>query len=240
MIAATHKEKTLAIVHDTGCMAVPDTKYFDMTYWRSQQALSGVAAGRGNAWFINAPFGPVVLRQYLRGGWAARVSREQYFFTTVQSSRPFREFHILAALLELGLPVPRPVAALCIHKGFLSSGALLTATISGATTLADTLPGAGSRGVNIEAPWGSIGRCIRKFHKAGVWHADLNARNILLDSAQQVYLIDFDRARLTASKAINGEGNLNRLKRSLSKLWPVSDSQALHPAWEQLMAGYDE
>ena len=240
MNAAIHKEKTLAIIYDDTHTALPDAKYFDIAYWRSQQALEDIAVGRGNTWFLNAPFGPVVLRHYLRGGWAARVSRDRYFFTSIDNSRPFREFQILAAMLELDLPVPKPVAALCRHKGLMSSGALLTGTIAGAQTLADFLPGGGSFNENTVVPWVNIGKCIRRFHNAGVWHADLNARNILLDSSSQVYLIDFDRARLTPSRAVNGEGNLNRLKRSLRKLWPTSHSQTLQPAWDQIKAGYHE
>lgn len=237
--AAIHNGKALAIVYDAGRMGVPDAKYFDIEYWRAQQALTDVAVGRGNTWYINAPFGPVVLRHYLRGGWAARVSREHYIFTTVHRSRPFREFHILVDLLGLDLPVPVPVAALCRHKGILSSGALITQTISGAQTLADILPGTGSARANNAVPWAEIGECIRRFHTAGVWHADLNARNIMLDAVQRVYLIDFDHSRLTVGKAINGEGNLNRLKRSLDKLWPASHINDLQPAWDRLKSGYD-
>jgi 3-deoxy-D-manno-octulosonic acid kinase len=43
--------------------------------------------------------------------------------------------------------------------------------------------------------WIAVGRCIRRFHDAGVHHADLNAHNILL-TPEQVYLIDFDRGTL--------------------------------------------
>jgi len=240
MNAAIHKEKTLAIIYDDTRIASPDAKFFDLAYWRSQQALKNVAAGRGNTWFINAPFGQVVLRDYLRGGWAARVSRDHYFFTSIHSSRPFREFKILAAMLEMDLPVPRPFAALCRHRSMLSSGSLLTGTITGAQTLADFLPGGGYFNEDTVLPWANIGKCIRRFHNAGVWHADLNARNILLDPEQRVYLIDFDRARLTPSKVVKGEGNLNRLMRSLKKLWSTPHSQALQSAWDQLQVGYDE
>jgi len=238
MIPTVHKEKALAIAYDAERIELPDAKYFDAEYWRSQRTLTGAAVGRGSSWFIDAPFGPVVLRQYLRGGWVARVSHKHYFFTTIYRSRPIREFFILASLVDLGLPVPRPIAALCRHKGILSSGALITETIEGAQTLADILPGARSEPAVGDELWVSIGKCIRKFHNAGLWHADLNARNILLDSARQVYVIDFDRARLTPAKKVHGKRNLNRLKRSLTKLWPETQLSALQPAWDHLRAGY--
>ena len=235
MKTVIHKQRSLAIAYDASLMDTPEPDYFNVDYWKSRQALIGEAVGRGSAWFINAPFGPVVLRQYLRGGWVAKLSRQSYLFTTVSRSRPFREYHLLADLYEQGLPVPRRVAAICEYHGLVSSGSLMMVRIPSAQTFADLLPA----GPDFDAGlWESVGRCIRRFHDAGVWHADLNARNILLDADLQVFLIDFDRARFTQGKAINGQGNLNRLKRSLVKLWPTEELSTLQPAWLQLEAAY--
>jgi len=230
-----HKEKSWAVAYDASLMGVPGPDYFSVDYWRARQALKGAAIGRGSAWYIEAPHGPVVLRHYLRGGWAATFSRQNYFFTGVSSSRPFREYHVLNELYAKGLPVPRPVAALCQHHGVVSTGAIITAHIQSTTTLADSLSGGGVA----EDTWTRVGRCIRKFHDAGAWHADLNARNILLDEDLEVYLIDFDRARFNPGKPVNGEGNLNRLKRSLQKIWTLEKLPALQAAWNELKAGYD-
>ena len=238
MKSVIRKENSTAIVYDANLLETPAVEYFSVDHWASKQALVGEAVGRGSAWFINTASGPVVLRQYLRGGWVAKISRQSYFFTTVSRSRPFREYHLLADLYDLDLPVPKPVAALCEFHGIISSGALMTVRIASARTLADVLPG-NNGGDHIDADcWAGIGHCIRRFHDAGVWHADLNARNILLDADLQVFLIDFDRARFTPGKAINGEGNLKRLKRSLSKLWPTDELSAMHSAWAQLKAAY--
>ena len=232
----THKEKSFAIAYDASLMDVPGVDYFSVNFWRSQQAITGEAIGRGSAWFIETPHGPVVLRHYLRGGWAAKFSRQGYLFTGVSRSRPFREYHLLVDLHTKGLPVPRPVAALCQHHGMVSTGAIMTSCITSSETLADILMGESL----VEGIWASVGKCIRRFHDAGVWHADLNARNILLDKAHQVFLIDFDRARYSPGKPVNPEGNLNRLKRSMVKLWPTRDMSAVRLAWAELKAGYDE
>jgi 3-deoxy-D-manno-octulosonic acid kinase len=231
-----HKEKSWAVAYDAGLMETPGLEYFDVDCWRSRQALTGQAVGRGSAWFIEAPFGPVVLRRYLRGGWAAVISRENYFFTGVSRSRPFREYHLLVELFAQGLPVPQPVAALCQHRGLIATGAIMTMRIAATRTVADMISG---DGVDADI-WANIGRCIRRFHEVGVWHADLNARNILLDAESQVFLIDFDRARCRPGQRVNGEGNLNRLRRSLAKLWPANETSALQLAWTELRAGYDE
>jgi 3-deoxy-D-manno-octulosonic acid kinase len=238
MQTVIHKEKSLAIAYDASIMDFPGVEYFSVDFWSSRQALVGEAVGRGGAWFIETPSGPVVLRQYLRGGWVARFSRKSYFFTSVERSRSFREYHLLAALYAQGLPVPRPVGALCEYRGLISTGALMMARIPSAQTLADLLPAYTDHPDPVAGIWTDVGKCIRGFHDAGVWHADLNARNILLDASLRVFLLDFDRARFTPGKAVNGGGNLKRLKRSLAKLWPIGELSALQPAWTQLKASY--
>jgi len=230
-----NKEKSWAIVHDASLLDVPGQDYFSIDYWRSRQAVTGEAIGRGSAWFIEAPHGPVVLRHYLRGGWAAAISRKSYLFTGVSDSRPFREYHVLGELYAKGLPVPRPVAALCQHHGVLSTGAIMTACIPNTRTLAEIL----IAGNTVEGIFSKVGSCIRKFHEAGVWHADLNVRNILLDADLDVYLIDFDRARFNPGKPVNGEANLKRLKRSFQKLWVANGMSERQSEWHELMAGYD-
>lgn len=231
-----HNEESWAVTYDADLLDAPGPKHFSADFWRSRQALNGEAAGRGSAWFIQAPFGPVVLRRYLRGGWAAHLSREHYFFAGVSTSRPFREYHLLAAMHALQLPVPRPVAALCQHRGMFSTGAIITERIMDTEPLADMLDGERTT----KDVWKAVGACIRRFHDAGIWHADLNARNILLDGDSRVFLIDFDRAKFSPGEGVNGKGNLRRLKRSLVKLWPGREGKAIGEAWENLMAGYDE
>jgi 3-deoxy-D-manno-octulosonic acid kinase len=231
------KRKSFAIAHDASLMDAPGVEFFSPELWESRNALAGEAVGRGSTWFFEAPFGAAVLRQYLRGGWVARISHDSYFFTTFARSRPIREFNILAELFDQGLPVPRPAAALCERRGLLAGGAIVTLRIAPSHTLADLLPGDGSPGPGDDA-WRRVGQCIRRFHRAGVWHADLNARNILLDDAMQVYLIDFDRARLMRDTEVNGKRNLERLKRSLEKLWPAERRALLQPSWLRLLAGY--
>ncbi len=140
---ACNSQGSWAVIYDAGLKHAPGLDEFSVDYWRSRQAVSGEATGRGSAWFIETPDGPVVLRHFLRGGWAAKLSRQAYFFTGISKSRPFREYHILAGLYEKGLPVPRPVAALCQHKGLVATGAIMTACIPSATTLADVVAGAG-------------------------------------------------------------------------------------------------
>lgn len=206
---------------------------FDVAYWRERGTVSGEAVGRGSAFFIEAPFGSVVLRKYLRGGLPGRFIRDRYVFTGWQRSRPVSEFNVLERLHEAGLPVPAPVAAMVRRHGLVYTGALMTMRLGNVSPLADELE---ARAGN--APfWRSVGACIRRFHDHGVVHADLNARNILAGD-EGIYLIDFDRARIAPGRRSAFRRNLARLRRSLDKLCPSSAAETLESDWLALLAGY--
>ena len=184
---------------------------------------------------LDTPYGDAVLRRYLRGGWASRISHSRYFFTGLERSRPVAEFCILAALTDMGLPVPQPLAALCDRAGLTYSGSLLMHRIPATTALADLL-----NQMPPEDPrWSLTGRCIRRFHCSGVIHADLNTRNILLSEGDEVFLIDFDRARIRNASNRAFESNLRRLHRSLVKVWPADLRYSLKACWDHLIAGYN-
>ena len=114
---SAHKQDSLFIVYDADCVKQPGPELFDAAWWERREAVVGEAAGRGTALFLETPFGPAVLRQYLRGGQAARVSRDRYLFTGFERARPIAEFRMLARLAGMGLPVPDPLAAMCRRNG---------------------------------------------------------------------------------------------------------------------------
>ncbi len=237
MNLGTHKQNRHVIVYDADRIPEPQLRLLDPAYWKGKGAITGQAAGRGNTLLLETPFGPAVLRCYLRGGWPARVSRDRYFYSGLHRTRPLREFNILRQLAEKGLPCPVPLAASCERGLFSYRGALLMEEISGVAPLADFLgrPGSGS------ALWAAVGACIHKFHQAGVSHADLNARNILLNrSSGKVYLVDFDRCTMNPGTLVDGKSNLARLKRSLLKLWPRDNPSSLQDCWQALLDGYHD
>ena len=88
--------------------------------------------------------------------------------------------------------------------------------------------------------WQSLGQCIARFHKHGVYHADLNAKNILI-ADEQFYLIDFDRGELRTPKADWQKANMERLLRSfrkeLAKLPQLGFTEA---HWQLLHNAYSE
>jgi 3-deoxy-D-manno-octulosonic acid kinase len=44
--------------------------------------------------------------------------------------------------------------------------------------------------------WHKIGKTVRQLHDAGVYHADLNSHNLLLDKEGKVWVIDFDKGAI--------------------------------------------
>lgn len=79
---------------------------------------------------------------------------------------------------------------------------------------------------------------LRRLHDAGLYHPDLNARNILICADGSAMIIDLDRAELLDELPLSDRlGNLARLYRSFHKLGlapePVSDA-----AWGDFYAAY--
>ncbi|HEX7030231.1 MAG TPA: 3-deoxy-D-manno-octulosonic acid kinase [Gammaproteobacteria bacterium] len=212
---------------------------FAPAYWRARDAFGDEPlGGRGAAWRIRAGGIDWVLRFYRRGGLPGKFISDWYLFTGIERTRPWREWRLLADMHELGLPVPRPVAAR-VRRGRLGyHGALITETVPG-ESLARLLLG----GTMTDAAWSAAGKCIRRFHDAGIWHADLNAHNILIDpdgsEKPEVRLIDFDRGRMRPQDTAWRQGNLARLQRSLAKITADTDAAAQVPAgWARLDAAY--
>jgi len=165
--------------------------------------------GRQAAWFVNGSHGPAVLRHYRRGGLRARLGRESYFWLGQSRVRSFAEVRALEHLRQAGVRVPEPLGAAYWRAGAFYRNAILVARIPGAQALAGRLD---------RADPAAVAQSIAAMHAAGVWHADLNAFNILFDDQNLVWLIDFDRARLGAVSARARQENLLRLRRSLVKV----------------------
>ena len=189
---------------------------FDADHWRHTGRIVGEAPGRGSSLFLDAGHEQWVLRPYRRGGLIARVNAARYLWTGLERTRGFRELRLTAHLFTHGLPVPRPVATAVTRNSVSYTAALITVRISGASTLAELLEQNAADNGLLER----VGATIRRFHVTGLDHVDLNARNLLVDTAGKVWLIDLDRCRLR-SPGTWCENNLARLERSLAKFGGV-------------------
>ena len=197
---------------------------FDESVLQTQGNISGVAgAGRGNTFFITQAEQSLVLRHYRRGGLAQKISQSRYCYTGIERTRAMREFNLLCQLHDQSLPVPKPFACQVVVKGLSYEASIVTHKLPG-KTLAECL----TSGQTVsDDQWKAIGKTIAMFHKQGVYHADLNAHNIMLANEQDVALIDFDRARIRAlpSDVTAGwcRGNVDRLQRSLGKVCKLAN-----------------
>ena len=223
-----------AMLADTSRAGNLTAEWFEPRYWANRSELEGLTRGRGATWFIRGADGRrYVLRHYRRGGLMARLFADRYRWREEQSTRPFAEWHLTYRLHRAGLPVPPPVAARYVRQGGIYRGDLLTERLPTVGSLAECL----RTGALSVSTWIAVGRCIRRFHDAGVCHADLNAHNVLL-SEEQVYLVDFDRAQLRAA-GLWRDGNLVRLRRSLEKVtWGLPAERFGEADWFGLLDGY--
>jgi 3-deoxy-D-manno-octulosonic acid kinase len=209
--------------------------FFEPEYWLQHDAIEGTARGRGTTWFIRTGDSGFVLRHYRRGGLIAKFSKDAYLWRGESETRAFAEWYLTYHLHRAGLPVPAPIAARYVRQGLFYRADLITQRIDDSVSLAARL---------MEGPlpltqWIAIGRCIRRFHDAGVHHADLNAHNILL-TPEQVYLIDFDRGTLR-KRGWWADTTLVRLYRSLEKITLLAAPDSFTDQdWQSLLAGYRE
>lgn len=209
--------------------------WFQPQYWLARDAVIARHTGRGAAIGFEDAGRRYLLRHYLRGGLAAAISVERYLWLGESRTRPLAELKLNLRLHADQLPVPRPVAVRYAQSGPGYTADIITDYLADTRTLAACLDEA-DLGLST---WAAIGRTIRRFHDWGLDHADLNAHNILLRGTDEVFLIDFDKARLRRSRKSGEEGllaasrprspglwadaNLARLRRSLDAL---EDSRA--------------
>lgn len=214
----------------------PNQDMFVPEFWQLQNKITGQAKGRGTTIFVEHEGQQWVLRHYKRGGLVGKVLSDQYFFTGVERSRPFEEFQLLEYMRNQGLRVPTPVAARIHRWGLIYRGDLITLNIPNSRDLHHVLC---NNPLSVEE-WYKVGQALATMHNCQVYHHDANVRNIMMDSDNQIWLIDFDRCEQREGESWK-QGNLDRLLRSLRKEkgknpvfhWQESD-------WASCINGYRE
>ncbi|MDH5570976.1 MAG: 3-deoxy-D-manno-octulosonic acid kinase [Gammaproteobacteria bacterium] len=226
----------MSILYDAEQIENPAELGFKSQDWAARSEIVGFAEGRGTTFFVQHGGRDYVLRHYLRGGLIAKWLQDRYFWTGLSRTRAWQEWHMLAAMRKKKLPVPAPVAACVQLNGVFYRADIMTLRIPQARTLADIL----TQQPLDKGHWIALGAMLRRFHVHGVYHADLNANNILLDAGGCFYLIDFDRGCFKQRDKVWQQKNLARLHRSLDKIKAGSINLYFDEEnWQDMLQGYE-
>lgn len=191
-------------------------------------------AGRGEVVFFSAIVMPWCCATTAVVVCLRRFNADKYCWSGIESTRAWREYRLLSFLQKRALPAPRAYAAHVEKRGLLYTCDIITHYIDDTETLGERLAGAHLS----PSVFAQVGATIRRFHLAGVDHVDLNANNILLDSGDRVYLIDFDNCRLRDGARTGWqEANLRRLRRSLDKLCTLGGGYVDGVEWGRCLMG---
>lgn len=207
-----------------------DASIFSLQHWA--QVTEVTDGGRGNAYLVANGEQKCVLRHYRRGGLMAKVAQRGYLYLGLKKTRAWQELRLTMQLHQLGLPVPQPVAAYVWRHGLYYQAALLTKLLPDAQQLSQLQHELSGE------EWRELGRLIARFHQAGAYHSDLNAKNILRSQGQW-YLIDWDKGAMRPA-GVWQQQVLARLQRSLHKLAQAEGRQFNDAHFAELQLGYQQ
>lgn len=230
----------MALCQDTPTTITPS--WFSVDFWRAKEAVVGSSKGRYTTWFVASGSSHWVLRHYWRGGLMGKFSKDAYLYAGLENTRAMAELRLLDILYREDFAVPKPIAANIVRDGLFYRADIIIERVKGAEDLVAKL----SKTAMSTAQWQALGATIAQFHQRGVYHADLNAKNILLQPAQiesatlgRFYLIDFDRGELKTPNSQWQKANLDRLLRSFNKEQGKLPNLAFTAGnWASLIHGY--
>lgn len=198
--------------------------------WRTDQAFSpvdGASAYFGRGAVLRVSLGSrgedcAVVRHYQRGGVVGPLLGDIYF----GRGRFLQEVRVSEWARGHGVPTAEVLAMRSERRGLCCyRGDLITREIAGSEDL-DRYLGAlrekeGSRLARRKEVVRSVALLLQGMHRVGLYHADLNLKNILIrftDRGVKSYVIDLDRGRIIQPLHSRLRiRNLLRLYRSLDK-----------------------
>ena len=167
--------------------------------------------------------GAALVRSYRHGGMLRHFTGGIFF---TWPPRPFRELAMTEEARRRGLPTLEILAA-CVERvwGPFYRGWLVTRELEGAHDLWAVVQRDLFGMINRRPLLEAVARTVRQMHRHGIYHADLNLRNILVRrEADRLasYIIDLDKARFFPGEVpcVGAQRNLARLLRSVRKLDP--------------------
>ena len=219
---------------DDAYLVDADDGIFDQFDLPQRSERSEKEASRGTATFFERNGKAMVYKHYRRGGLISKIIEDQYLWMGIKRTRSFIEFRALDIMRELGLSVPRPVAARVNRRKGYYTADLITEEIKDTKTLGDIL----KDGLFSSDIFSRIGRALKVFHERGCYHPDLNVENILINDEQEIFLLDFDRWKMKKTSDGSSIENINRLNRSILKQSALVGRPFPKEEWAQLIVAY--
>ena len=176
---------------------------------------SGVSALGGRTSVIPVQLngiGSVVIKHYRRGGLMRYFIRQRYL--KLGKTRAQIEFEMLQVVRNLGINAPEPVAY--AHRGCIFYQAwLISRAIKHPLSLALlSLKDEKKTRQAMESVIGQISLLIQN----DILHVDLHPGNIVVDGADQIFLVDFDKGQIhPGSKEKLRNRYLSRWQRAVTK-----------------------
>ncbi|MGQ0643274.1 MAG: lipopolysaccharide kinase InaA family protein [Gemmatimonadaceae bacterium] len=197
--------------------------------WARVHAERQAYTGRGPAYGVPLPQCDVrvVVRRARHGGIFAPLLGEVFLAPT----RAPRELAMSLFLRQLGVATPAIIGFVTYAVApLLRRADVFTAEVPNAADLGDYLARATGIAERQDA-WRATARLLQRLSQNGVWHPDLNAKNVLIAATSTsseaaetqlpspiAVVLDIDRVRLVVPGDPQvAEANLERLLRSLRK-----------------------
>jgi 3-deoxy-D-manno-octulosonic acid kinase len=204
--------------------------------YRTLPAVETLGGGREAHPVVVLPTGEkAVVRRYHRGGLVQRINSSRYF----GGNRAFDELRATERARTGGVRTARIVAAIERPRTVGYTAMLATLLIPGARDAAAWL--ASQPAERRMEMLREAGRQMAAMHQSGVAHPDVHLRNLLVvdaDGAPEVWLLDFDKARVHAGTVPRARRatDLRRLARSAKKLKAEIGAEG----WAALKDGYGD
>ncbi len=145
--------------------------------------------GRAGVRKINLDRGPIVIKEYRRGGLLGRLLGNVHF--KFGPGRAETEYEFLTIASSHGIHVPTPIAFV-ESTGFLYEAWLAMEEIPEAVSLSEC----SRKNSDLCDPIiDSAATQIIKLIQSRIFHLDLHPGNVIKDRDGKVYLIDFDKAK---------------------------------------------
>lgn len=214
--------------------------------WAARHPDRRDLAGRGAVFSVPAPATGSdgsprwVVRHYFRGGALARHLGDRYL--ALGDPRPIKEARAAAEARRRLIPTPSVVAGAVYPEGLFYRADLVTEEIPDAADLAAVLFERDPPPITPEAALMAAGTLVRCLERSGVFHPDLNAKNIVLQplpEGARAHLVDLDRCcpRVVGVPA-PAHPMRRRLERSLRKFEVKVGRHLPASAWAALHRGF--